>query len=344
MLAGELGYVITWKEGSMKVEHPKKGALKIVMRNGCPQIPKKKALQLIQELEEGKRMKKIQEEERSAEERWLRQLVKAHPVLRELPQHIQQKLVVSPAEDLSSILGCNRRKRKKMKEEGFVAHLYAGESEGYSLARAFKEVGGDPNLLVEIDIKRESEERHGRSHDMLRDHDGPCPSLLRAALDGELKALVMGPNCQTRSVLRHYPLPVPGGGPRPVRSWEEPWGKSTNTAEEQKKVVEDDVLLWRGLMLYIVQEEIRRAVGKGEESKMKLALEQPADPSHYVPEVVSFWGTKEWRKLQNMYQLQEQTFRQSSVGGRKVKPTTFGGDLRLCVPQLHQMKRFKRRK
>ena len=142
----------------------------------------------------------------------------------------------------------------------------------------------------------------------------------------------MGPNCRTRSVLRHYPLPVPGGGPRPVRSWEEPWGKSTNTAEEQKKVVEDDVLLWRGLMLYIVQEEIRRAVGKGEESKMKLALEQPADPSHYVPEVVSFWGTKEWKKLQNMYQLQEQTFRQSSFGGRAVKPTTFGGDLRLCVP------------
>ena len=89
-------------------------------------------------------------------------------------------------------------------------------------------------------------------------------------------------------------------------------------------------------MLYIVQEEIRRAVGKGEESKMKLALEQPADPSHYVPEVVSFWGTKEWRKLQNMYQLQEQTFRQSSFGGRKVKPTTFGGDLRLCAPQLHE--------
>ena len=69
---------------------------------------------------------------------------------------------------------------------------------------------------------------------------------------------------------------------------------------------------------------------------MKLALEQPADPSHYVPEVVSFWGTKEWKKLQNMYQLQEQTFRQSSFGGRAVKPTTFGGDLPLCVPQQHE--------
>ena len=150
---------------------------------------------------------------------------------------------------------------------------------------------------------------------MLRDHDGPYPSLLRAALDGGLKALVMGPNCRTRSVLRHYPLPVPGGGPRPVRSWEEPWGKPTNTAEEQKKVVEDDVLLWRGLMLYIVQEEIRRAVGKGEESKTKLALEQPADPSHYVPEVVSFWGTKD--------QGMEETAEHVPASGTDLSPVQF---------------------
>ena len=80
MVAGELGYVITWKKGSMQVEHPRKGALKVIMRNGCPQIPKKKALQLIQELEGGKKMKKIQEEEKTAEEKWLRQLVKAHRV------------------------------------------------------------------------------------------------------------------------------------------------------------------------------------------------------------------------------------------------------------------------
>ena len=112
-------------------------------------------------------------EEKGAEERWLRQLIKAHPVLRELPEHIRQKLVVTPAEDLSALPGCNRRRRKKMQEEGFIAHLYAGEADGYSLSRAFKEVGGDNNLLLEIDLKREVLGRDGRSHDMMRDHDGP---------------------------------------------------------------------------------------------------------------------------------------------------------------------------
>ena len=60
-----------------------------------------------------------------------------------------------------------------MQEEGFIAHLYAGEADGYSLSRAFKEVGGDNNLLLEIDLKREVLGRDGRSHDMMRDHDGP---------------------------------------------------------------------------------------------------------------------------------------------------------------------------
>ena len=55
-----------------------------------------------------------------------------------------------------------------MQEEGFIAHLYAGEADGYSLSRAFKEVGGDNNLLLEIDLKREVVERDGKTHDIIR--------------------------------------------------------------------------------------------------------------------------------------------------------------------------------
>ncbi len=36
------------------------------------------------------------------------------------------------------------------------------------------------------------------SHSMLKD-DGVYSSLLRAALDNQLKGVVMGPNCRTRS-------------------------------------------------------------------------------------------------------------------------------------------------
>ena len=159
---------------------------------------------------------------------------------------------------------------------------------------------------------------------------------MRAALDGTLKGVIMGPNCRTRSVLRHYPLPVPGGGPRPVRSWEEPWGMAQNTKEEQDKVREDDVLMWRGLMLFIAHEEMRKALKRGEEEAMFLGLEQPADPTHYMPAVVTFWKTPEWIQMELRYQLKEQTFLQSRWGGKAKKPTTFGGNLSLCLPDSQE--------
>ena len=164
-----------------------------------------------------------------------------------------------------------------MEEEGFVLHLYAGSRDGYTLSRALQECGGDKRRLLEVDVLRQEEGQP--KHDMLAD-DGPYAALMRAALDGTLKGVIMGPNCRTRSVLRHYPLPVPGGGPRPVRSWEEPWGMAQNTKEEQDKVREDDVLMWRGLMLFIAHEEMRKALKRGEEKAMFLGLEQPADPTH----------------------------------------------------------------
>ena len=71
-----------------------------------------------------------------------------------------------------------------------MLHLYAGEKEGFSLQRALKQVGGDEERLLEVDIKR------GPEHDMLSDTK-VYPSLLRAALEGKVKAVLGGPNCRT---------------------------------------------------------------------------------------------------------------------------------------------------
>ena len=155
---------------------------------------------------------------------------------------------------------------------------------------------------------------------MLDDENGPFASLLRSALDGSLLGIVMGPNCRTRSVLRHYPLAIPGGGPRPFRSWDQPWGKSGNTPEEQRKVEDDDVLLWRGLMLFIIREEVRKTLHSDKIPVTRLGLEQPADPTHYIPEVVTLWKTEEWELLRSMYDLKAQSFKQSAWGGRAVNP------------------------
>ena len=84
-------------------------------------------------------------------------------------------------------------------------------------------------------------------------------------------------------------------------------------------------------MLYIIQEEVRRAVGGSEVEKMALGVEQPADPTHYMPEVVTFWKTEPWLKMRTRYELWEQTFGQGALGGRAEKPTTFAGNLLLNV-------------
>ena len=109
-----------------------------------------------------------------------------------------------------------------------------------------------------------------------------------------------------------------------------------NTEEEQKKATDDDILMWRGLMLFIAHEEMRKALKRGEEEAMFLGLEQPADPTHYMPEVVTFWKTPDWIQMKLRYQLQEQTFLQSRWGGKAKKPTTFGGYLSVRLPDSQE--------
>ena len=66
-----------------------------------------------------------------------------------------------------------------------MVYLYAGEKDGYTLARAMKEVGGDDRRMIEIDILRERDS--SESHDVLK-RGGVYSTLLRAALDGLVKA------------------------------------------------------------------------------------------------------------------------------------------------------------
>ena len=322
----ELSCKVGWDDGGLLVTHPTKGKIEVYEKEGCPHVPKEVALELIQELEEREKkkvrtMKKTPEEK---EEDWIKELIQAHPVLRKLPEEIQERLSVRPAKDLRMLPGVNRHRRKKVLAQGAVVHLFAGEDEGYTLKRAYKEVGGDTTTLLEFDVLR------GEEHDVL---DSPLfSSLLRLAIDGGVRAVIGGPNCRTRSVLRHYPVP---NGPRPVRAWGgEEFGKKENSQEEQKQVWEDDVLMWRMILLFVVADEAGKAKKEEgrEEEKVWFGLEQPATPE-YKPEVVSFWKTSQWKQLQEMYGFEAWSFNQGDWGGEAVKPTTWGGSLEIQLPQ-----------
>ncbi len=326
-LIKRLNCKLGWDEKGLVVVHPRRGRLEVYEKEGCPHIPREVALDLIQELEEIEevRLRSMEADMEAMEEKWVRDLIGAHPVLQSLPAELRERLAVRPSKDLRGLPGVNRRRRKRIVREGGVVHLYAGPDEGYTLGRAVREVGGDRSTMVEIDILR------GDGHDMTLDE--PYASLVRMALDGKLKALVGGPNCRTRSVLRHYFIP---GGPKPVRSWGDgEFGNSDLTEEEKVQVQEDDTLMWRMILLFIIAEEVNKIQDSkvsGGGQKIWFGMEQPAFP-HYKPEVVSIWKTEQWARLCELYGFEEITFNQGDWGGDAVKPTTWGGSLTIGLPK-----------
>ena len=334
MLAGG-GCKISWKKHGMKVAHPTKGSLPISIQAGCPQIPKQLALELIQEYEdraqEVKQARLVGEVHPEREVGWMKSLVEGHPALAELPEHVKKALVQQPGEWKD--LPANRHQRKRLKAAGSVIlHLYAGKREGFTLQKAVEEHGLGSRTL-EVDLQR------GDDHDMASLDSKAYKGLLRLALDGDLAAVIGGPNCRTRSVLRHYP-----GGPRPVRSWEEPWGISAYSPEEMAMCQEDDVLMWRQIFLFLVADmaaKLKDSTEEDEEKKKReevmFLLEQPSDPKDYMPSCVSFWSTKPWKKLQSAAHLQVHHLNQGDYEPWKedapVKPTTLAANVELRLPK-----------
>ena len=331
-LVGRVGCRLGWDEdGILVVYHPEKGRLPVGDKGGCPHVPRALALELIEELEEKEtpELRRMTEEGKTEEERILGEMIRNHPVLSSLPLHLQQGLLVTPARDLKGLPDTNKRRRKQIEKHGMVVHLYAGSDQGFTLKRALQEAGGKTELLMEIDIKRSEEQ------DMTQDQ--PYASLLRAALDNQINCLLAGPNCRTRSVLRHLPISPTCHGPRPLRKWGgEEFGRRDLEEDERRKVEEDDLMMWRAIFLYILAKHVRKAeegVSKEPRNEVRMMLEQPASPQNH-PEVVSLWRTEQWAKMEDIYGLSTQTFNQGDWGGVGVpiKPTTVGGDLTLETP------------
>ena len=322
ILTSSLGCSITWNGMDLCVKHPKLGNLDIKLKDGCPMISYDLALKLIEEIEAKASVAlRAFHLDGDQELEWIRRLVAEHPVFSGLPERLKEALIQKPAADVLP-LG-NRRRRKLWRTKGMLVHLFSGEDAGYTLGRSFHEVGGDRRLMVELDVLHQQ-----KAADLSQEGEA-YPLLLRAALNGWVRAWVGGPPCRTRSVLRH--LEVPGETmPRPLRSWSGgEWGVDGLSTYEASQLFTDDLLMMRFLLLYIVSETVRRA--EGSEDPTTLVLEQPAAPEDR-PEVVSWWRTPEWEKLAKLYHLHEQRVDQSEFGAVPTKPTVIGGNVWLHVP------------
>ena len=334
-LMSVIGCKLQWtQDGGLVIEHPTKGVVKTKMRGGCPYVEKSMALEFIEELDcegseedreiEDQEVRRIQELDQK-EMDWVKDFINTHPVLSSLPQRVKDQLIKRPSTTASGIPGVNKRRRKLWYKKGLTLHLYSGERSGFGLERALKEQGGDDRLLMEVDVK------NGKEFDMMKEE--LYEKLLRLALDDVLDCVIAGPNCRTRSMLRHIPKP---GAPRPVRDWDGGvWGSKRNTCEEDGKVFEDDVMMWRFFTIALVALHVRRAQGEPKKEVLVL-LEQPAEPEEF-PQVVSFWRTAEWKKMKEMYKWFEKTFHQGDWGGRAPKPTTVGGSLSIKMPRRKEI-------
>ena len=316
-----LGCQIVWSHGEMQLRHPEKGDIPIQMKEGCPHLAKSIALDLIAEIEDAKVGIPKTLGEYDEEVCWMKRLVEQRPVLSSLPEYIKEKLVVCPGE--WSALPGNRHQRKRWRRDGMMVHLFAGPDSGFTLKRALRQLGGPDDKLLEVDLKR------GPHHDVMTD-EGVYAGLIRAAIESKILVVVAGPNCRTRSLLRHVPIPGQPNAPRPIRRWGgEEFGVKEATEEEIQKLHEDDIMMWRCIFLFMLSTYMRRA--RKLDDWVAFGLEQPASPREYMPEVVSFWDTQEWKAIAKEFALEEITFKQGTMGGASPKPTTFGGNLELNV-------------
>ena len=322
LLTTVVGCNISWTSQGLRVEHPQWGELPVKVEDGCPVVPHEIALRLIKEIEEKaqKLIRSIKVDSQS-EVAWLKRLVEEHPVFQGVPEEVKKQLIELPAENVIPM--GNRRRRKLWRKKGMLVHVFSGEDSGYTLGRAFHEIGGDRRLLYELDVL------HQKKTGDLSPQGDAFPLLLRAALDGWVKGWVGGPPCRTRSALRHHQ--VEGlDMPRPLRAWNGgEHGIEGLSQFEKNQVLMDDILLTRFLLLYIVSEEIRKT--RDGCDPVTLFIEQPADQAN-MPEVVTLWRTKMWKALAEIYGLGTQTFNQSEFAARCTKPTTAGGNLRIHVP------------
>ena len=125
----------------------------------------------------------------------MKKLVEEHPLLSKLPSWLKKGLAVEPGE-WADLPVNRRRRRKRMRRDGFIAHIYAGAEEGFTLQKAWEQIGGGEDSLLEVGIKR------GENHDMPGDQ-GVYSGLIRAALEGKIKAVVAAPNCRTNGKVRN---------------------------------------------------------------------------------------------------------------------------------------------
>ena len=315
---------IQWTSEGLNVLHPDLGQLDVIIDHGCPMLERNQALLLIKQLEDLTvvKMKELGINE-NRELQWLTRLVHEHPVFRSLPEELKGRLIEEPAMDATA-LG-NRRQRKKWRNEGVAVHLFSRWQRWLSAEESFQ--GGWRTASQTFGVGHSTWSWRSRFVSfrqslwcspqacLLMDRSKDWLEGLHAEQDQfwgtwRWRAWRICPDLLEHGMVRNLE-------------------NLASLHKEKNAVLEDDTLLFRFLLIFVVSEEVRKALRRTQ--KVSFGMEQPAPPEN-MEEVVSWWRTEQWAALKNLYDLMEQTFNQSSFGGTATKPTTWAGNLKIQLP------------
>ena len=187
-----LGYRVHWTSQQCSISHPSKGALDIVMEQGCPTVSLKVGMDLREQVEKlqskFKVMKMVMEGgpvDGSEEQlRWkeLRQLFPEVPV--EILQRVPGRIAWR-----GENLPFNRHVRRRLGKAKFVVvHVFSGPDDGYWRSFETKDVA-----VLPLDLSQGADLLDG-------DLGGFLEELLR---QGNVHLWLAGPPCRSISVSRH---------------------------------------------------------------------------------------------------------------------------------------------
>eukprot|EP00435_Cladocopium_sp_Y103_P050550 s148_g15.t1 len=281
-----LGYKIRWDSRGCVISHPEVGRISCWLRNGCPVVRKQHALQLIKEIEDQERFKrlgpKLAAGQLSAEERqWWNQ---RYP---DVPDSVLEFMVGQNAGmPKGETLPWNRRVRKRLrKAKGVIIHLFAGSRQS---AREWQK-GWPPGIeILTVDTA-----------------DSDRQNLHRP----EVWAFLA-------HVVRTHPVVAIK---RPAMSDSE-FGLPGLSDQEQHKVDGDSALLLKQIGLHRLAEESKTDDSPG----VGFFLESPEDPAVWADEAESptFWVWPEVTQLLERPDMRLISFDQGRYGHERVKPTS----------------------
>ena len=322
----QIGYRVNWtREGGCRVKGPGNQELRVFTDGGCPEIEREVGLRLIREIEVAyaRQVQAVRAlQERGAGKVSMREALQALPVDATLSrQYLAQKFPSLPLEvlaripvvsdyDASRVIWNRRQRRTWLKSQAVALHLFSGPS------KKFWQIPRANAHCVCVDIEENLMDDHTYAY------------LQSLALSGRLAAVFGGPPCKTFSLSRYMPPELP----RPVRgrTSQTQWGFEGLSPSEREAIIEDGILMFRMIWLYLIAEAVAEELGK---PRPFFGLEQPKDPETWVSTqgmgitkpregFASCWALQAIQDFGAEHRLHFWHFDQGPLGHEKRKPTT----------------------